>query len=81
MDKTPAEIDEAWNAGKSIWFRVLGPDGNDVSVMAIRNAFDGGVVYVAYTIYPSMDALILLSTGTHNNIYNTTIYQLTPFGS
>jgi hypothetical protein len=77
MDKTPSEIDEAWNSGKSIWFKV----GSSTSPIAERTEGPDGNSYSAYIINGIMNTLILATTAATTNTYITTIYQLTPLGS
>lgn len=77
MDKTPAEIDEAWNSGKSIWFKL----GGSTSPLTLRSEGPFGNSYSAYIINEKMNALIMATTAATSNAYETKIYQLTPMGT
>lgn len=81
MDKTPAEIDEAWKSGKSIWFETVTPKGTPAIPLAGRDAFADVVAYRAYLINTDTNTLISITTHTTESRYVTKIYQLTTMGN
>ena len=86
MDKTVAEINTAWQAGKTIKFNVVLDasttvlvDCNAITVFDVEGYYPK---FSSYVIYPEQYMLIYVScgdtqTGT-DDTYSTTIYPLTP---
>lgn len=84
MDKTVAEINEAYEAGIEIWFRVYaGTSYSDVPLARYGNA-DGSPYpsFNANFLYDEVGVLVLIYTGTTDDgtkqTYNTKVYALTP---
>jgi len=81
MDKTVAEINEAWQAGKEIWFKLVTLDG---TMYARCNAlWDNGDTYPSFNGFIINDTnkkLITAITGATNDgttdSYGTKIYSL-----
>lgn len=84
MDKTNAEIDAAYNAEKSIIFRVITSATDYTDVPCSFVAKFGNITYKnfgAYFVYPSQNILIFMETSARGdtvNTYLTHIYPLTP---
>ena len=85
MDKTSAEIQTAYDAGKSIVFRVILGEDYFVDIqLAFAAKFPEQQYrnYVAYLFNTAENLLAVAETGGTNNpdnyTYNTTIYPLTP---
>lgn len=83
MDKTVAQINEAYEAGMEIWFDVV-YNGTHTS-NPISSVYDGGLTYPsfnAYIILSVENALIFAATSQTDDgtkqTYSTTIYSLTP---
>ncbi len=88
MDKTVAEIDTAFKAGRRVLFNVIVSGVGNSVVECTQAGYVEGVLYPsynAYIIYDSMDALIGLFTLTTNdgskNEYSTIIYSLNRLSS
>lgn len=83
MDKTVAEINEAYEAGQKIVFKVMESATNYIMVDCSAQYFDGHV-YPSFNAYIVMDGvgIVFAHTGTRDNgtfnEYGTTIYPLTP---
>lgn len=85
MDKTVAQINEAYEAGMEIWFRVIlsGTDDFEGPMTAVRHfgayTFDD---FIGMIVLPSEGTLITVETlGTDDGTkqtYSTHIYALTP---
>lgn len=84
MDKTVAEIDAAFNAGKKITFKVMTGATTFLTGDVITTIYAGGSYpsYIAYAIDAYNNILIRLYTGTNaigtRATYGTNIYTLTP---
>lgn len=82
MDKTVAEIDAAYKAGKQVFFRIY--SGNDYLEVNVTSGYGDGDSYPSFNSYcltnTPFDALIYLWTGTgasgNQQTYNATIYPL-----
>ena len=84
MDKTVAEISEAYQRGKRIVFRMVTDDG-EVETKLSATAKRPGSAYPsfnAYVVNAEMGVLFFLWTGMTNDgaqtTYGTTLYALTP---
>lgn len=84
MDKTVAEIDAAWNAGREIWFRIYAGD-SFTDVPCDRVGKEGDRAFPSFNVamlYDEQNMLVLIYTGTTDNpdktTYHTKLYQLTP---
>ena len=84
MDKTVAEIDAAYKAGRKIVFRVMTSATTYMDVDCTARYFDNGYTYPSFNAYIVGDGgvLIYAFTNTINDgtkqTYNTEIYTLTP---
>ena len=85
MDKTMAEILEAYNAGCDIWFALVTSEGTQ-KVRLSDAGFANNVAYPSFNtafLYVDQDMLMKFHTGTTDqadrNTYTTTIYPLTPY--
>lgn len=89
MDKTVAEINAAYEAGRKIVFRVYSSAArfNEVEVTVVYK--DGSYTYPSFNAYlivvadsVGFDGIIFAFTGTSDdstkNTYSTTVYPLTP---
>lgn len=86
MDKTVAEINEAYEAGRKIFFRlILG--GDTYQEVSLNDVGKGGLAYPSFNAICCIAAnnnymLVLAYTGISDtgtkNTYGTTIYPLTP---
>ena len=84
MDKTVAEIDAAYKAGREIWFKVM--TGSTTYMMCpiaqVGKTVNDYPSYNAYIVDAENHALIYAFTGTTNDdtkqTYNTAVYTLTP---
>ena len=84
MDKTVAEINAAYEAGQQVVFRLMtgGDTYMNVAVTATVNGNASYPSYNAYIVDNIHNTMIFGYTGSTNDgtkqIYNTTIYSLTP---
>lgn len=81
MDKTVAEIDTAWKAGKGIWFRIYaGTDFTDVPCDRVGKTSLTYPSFNAAMLYDEMNMFVLIYTGTTSNgskqTYSTKLYPL-----
>ena len=81
MDKTVAEIDNAYHAGLEIWFEIS--DGYTTNSFAMTMIYRDNSAYPSFTGYIIYhDMIIDVATGSTNlgtsNTYNTIVYTLTP---
>lgn len=88
MDKTVAEIDAAYNAGRTVLFRVLMGEDAYAEVncsVVVRVSEDIYPSYGGYTIDIENNILIYAFTGYTamgtGETYSTRIYTLTPMGA
>ncbi len=79
MDKTPAEINAAYAAGKQIVFRIYVSQTMfyDINATLSINA-DGEDVPVFIGYGNLAEKFIVLASSTYSNTYNTEVYSLTP---
>lgn len=86
MDKTVAEINEAYTAGQKIAFRVILSATEYMDIDCTARYVDGDSVYPSFNAFvvinAPMQALIFIGTGVTDDgtdsDYSTTIYPLTP---
>lgn len=85
MDKTVAEIMEAYNAGCDIWFALTTSEGTQ-KVRLSDVGFANNVAYPSFNtvfVYADLNLLMKFHSGAtdqgDNNMYGTTIYSLTPY--
>lgn len=83
MDKTVAEIDAAYKAGKEIWFNVITSEQGNVCVQLESVGFHEGYDYPSFNLTGVLnDVLFFGFTGTTNDgtkaTYSTGLYTLTP---
>ena len=85
MDKTVAEIYEAYQSGMMIVFRVMKSETNYMDVDCTARWFPGGITYPSFNgfiLNNDANMLMLAATGSTNDgtkaTYVTELYSLTP---
>lgn len=84
MDKTVAEINAAYEAGKEIVFRVITSESSHMDVDCTASYFYSGLTYPSFIAYiiGDGDVIIYAFTGTTDDgtmqTYGTKVYSLTP---
>jgi hypothetical protein len=82
MDKTPEQIERAWQDGKDIFALFSTPYNTTVTLPLFCRVVTGDNIQFEFAIVDELNGLFIIAkTAVFAAGYNTFIYRLTPYGS